>query len=508
MKTKRAAPELNEFRNFTLPASLTGVLILFVILFVALRHDGLTPSTRTSLISLMLTAIVYTLTVTILLARGNLQREPFNWYNSIFTGLGLCLLGIIMPDDLYFFHNLLVTLATLFISIYSGRRAAALMIFLTIAPHMLLHFSQLTLLVEWGRHFGVLVSAGLILTFVARLEDITLAQIDRLEIINNFSRAVAATRERAEIIALLDKTLPATMSTDSYYLGIREGDQIHVPLFFDDGEYFNDERVKLKGTLSGWVIEHQEGLFLPDLRRKINIEDIEVVMAGKSQVSLSWMGAPLTSARFKGLCALGSYKPHAFHRGDMELLTNLAQHTALALENAAIHAEAQERSRLDSLTGVYNHGYFLELLEQQFARAKKADQPFSVIMLDVDHFKQYNDLHGHLIGDEILTRLCNAIRANIKNGDSVGRWGGEEFIICLPNTTGEQALQIAQRIRQTMSGFVVKASDESRIAAPTISQGIAQFPEEATETFKLIDLADKRLYTAKRRGRDQIEPAG
>jgi diguanylate cyclase (GGDEF)-like protein len=127
-------------------------------------------------------------------------------------------------------------------------------------------------------------------------------------------------------------------------------------------------------------------------------------------------------------------------------------------------------------------------------------------MLDIDYFKQYNDTYGHLVGDQILNSLCSAIKQHIKQGDAVGRWGGEEFIISLPNATGEQATQVAKRISETMAGLRVEDREQRTVPVPTVSQGIGMFPSEADEIYRLIDLADRRLYVAKERGRNQIEP--
>ena len=127
-------------------------------------------------------------------------------------------------------------------------------------------------------------------------------------------------------------------------------------------------------------------------------------------------------------------------------------------------------------------------------------------MLDIDYFKLYNDTYGHLVGDQILTSLCSIIKGHIKQGDAVGRWGGEEFIISLPNATGEQALQVAKRIGGTMAQLRVEDREHRTIPVPTVSQGIAVFSAEADEIYRLIDLADRRLYVAKERGRNQIEP--
>jgi diguanylate cyclase (GGDEF)-like protein len=190
----------------------------------------------------------------------------------------------------------------------------------------------------------------------------------------------------------------------------------------------------------------------------------------------------------------------------MELLASLAQHITIALDNTIRHAQVEEQTRLDSLTGVYNHGYFLKKLAEQAMEASSGNMPLSLIMLDIDFFKQYNDTYGHLVGDRILKTLCTAIKHHIKHSDAVGRWGGEEFIISLPGASGLQALQVAERIGETMAALRVEDREQRTIPVPTVSQGIAVYPTEADEIYRLIDLADRRLYVAKVRGRNQVEP--
>lgn len=218
------------------------------------------------------------------------------------------------------------------------------------------------------------------------------------------------------------------------------------------------------------------------------------------------MGVPLQAANVTGVLSLGSYRPNAFDSGDMELLSNLAQHITLALDNTIRHAQLEEQTRLDSLTDVYNHGYFLKKLTEQAQDVAARNTVLSVIMLDIDYFKQYNDTYGHLVGDKVLKTLCTAIKHHIKQTDAVGRWGGEEFVIALPGATGPEALKVAERIGQTMALLRVEDRQQRTIPVPTVSQGIAEFPSEADEIYRLIDLADRRLYVAKQRGRNQIEP--
>jgi diguanylate cyclase (GGDEF)-like protein len=247
-------------------------------------------------------------------------------------------------------------------------------------------------------------------------------------------------------------------------------------------------------------------LFLPDLREDVQLDGVEVFVIGKEKTSLSWIGVPLKAENVTGILALASYTANAFDRADLELLVSLGQHVTLALDNTIRHAQVEKQARLDSMTGIYNHGYFLKVLAKQAEDASRSKIPLSLIMMDIDYFKQYNDTYGHLVGDRILNALCTAIQHHIKQTDAVGRWGGEEFVISLPGATGNQALQIAKRIGETMGALRVEDRDQRAIPMPTVSQGIAVFPHEADEIYRLIDVADKRLYVAKERGRNQIEP--
>jgi diguanylate cyclase (GGDEF)-like protein len=125
-------------------------------------------------------------------------------------------------------------------------------------------------------------------------------------------------------------------------------------------------------------------------------------------------------------------------------------------------------------------------------------------MLDIDYFKQYNDRHGHVIGDEVLRLLVKAIQAHVKKTDIVGRWGGEEFSIGLPGATTDQAYMVAKRVRETLAAVDLRDKNGQPIPNPTVSQGIATFPNHAQNTDQLVDVADIALYQAKHLGRDQV----
>ncbi|HET9911843.1 MAG TPA: sensor domain-containing diguanylate cyclase [Anaerolineales bacterium] len=440
------------------------------------------------------------------IARTTNFRESYGWLNALLSGLSLGLLLYVLPDDLNEIPHILIPLAILAVAIVSGR-AYSYVTLLVIFIMDLLHFfsapGEANNILEFGVPYIVALVA---MEAVLRIEDITQQHIHRLETINKISRQIMLSLETERTISLLDATIQDALEADTYFIGILKGNEIHLDLFYDGGEYFNGAKAPLEGTLSGWIIKNQKELFLPDLRREVELEGVKNYVIGKEKTNLSWMGVPLKGESVIGVIALGSYQPNAFDGADMELLANLAQHITAALDNAIRHAHVEQQAQLDSLTSVYNHGYFLKKLASQAAEASANNLPLSLIMMDIDFFKHYNDTYGHLVGDQLLMMLCTAIKRHLKQSDAVGRWGGEEFIISLPGATGMQALQVAERINQTIATIPIHNREQQTIPAPTVSQGIAVYPMEADEIFRLIDLADRRLYVAKSRGRDQVEP--
>jgi len=434
------------------------------------------------------------------------NKELFAWINAIAGGASLGLLTLILPPQMDILLGVLMIIGVSSSAIVFKRLPAHVLPAIAGAVAFTIRWKQLDSLHEWTTRLGLFICAALAIETIQQLKNLSHRQIKRLEIVNEFSRQITSSLNPQQVMTELNTAIQDALQADTYYVGMVDGDEISLNLFFDNGEYFTDTRVKMEGTLSGWVIENQKELFLPDLRNEVRLPGVKTIIIGKQRTSLSWMGVPMQGEFVKGVIAIASYRPNDFDQSDMELLSNMAQRAALALDNAFRHTLVEEQSHTDSLTGAYNHGYFLKVLEQQAESAQKSGKPLSVIMLDVDYFKQYNDTYGHLAGDEVLTMLCETIRRHIKQADAVGRWGGEEFVISLPNTSGAQAAQVANRIRNSMKLVRVCTQSQDTIPVPTVSQGIAEFPTETNDIIKLIDLADNRLYFAKERGRDQVEP--
>jgi len=506
MKFKRPitsfAPQ--EMRRFVMPLTLAAILMMVGLVVESLFSH---PEPEIYLIVYGIFGAIYIFITNSIFARATLRQNFYNWANSILAGVGLGILFLFIPENLTEIAHILIILGVLAITTLSGRLHAytALLGVLAISlPHNLYNLTNTENLLEY---FMPIFTSIVVMETILRIKGTTQQHIHRLETINKVSRQIMLSLKTEQTMSLLNATIQDALVADTYFIGLVKDNHIHLDLFYDDGEYFNGVKTPLEGTLSGWVIKNQKELFLPDLRDEVELEGVTKHIQGKDKTNLSWIGVPLKAEYVTGIIALGSYQPNAFDRADMELLSSLAQHITLALDNTIRHAQVEEQARLDSMTGVFNHGYFLKQLGEQAEEVSATNEPLSLIMLDVDFFKQFNDIYGHLVGDRILNSLCTAIKQNIKHTDAVGRWGGEEFIISLPGATGEHALDIAKRIGATMASLRVEDRDQRTVPVPTVSQGIAVFPHEANDIYRLIDLADKRLYVAKEHGRNQIEPA-
>jgi diguanylate cyclase (GGDEF)-like protein len=162
------------------------------------------------------------------------------------------------------------------------------------------------------------------------------------------------------------------------------------------------------------------------------------------------------------------------------------------------HDELGRLSTTDTLTGLSNRRHLMNLLTHEIARAKRAAQPFSILMLDVDHFKKYNDSHGHQTGDEVLARVGAVLRNSIRPYDCAARYGGEEFLVMLSATSLDRAMESAERIRKQVRAEPFEGG------AVTISIGVAEFPSQGDTAESVIGQADAALYEAKRAGRDRV----
>jgi len=181
----------------------------------------------------------------------------------------------------------------------------------------------------------------------------------------------------------------------------------------------------------------------------------------------------------------------------------------LAAANEALrekNKQLEELSITDSLTGLYNRTHLMDTLAGEVARSRRHNRPFTLLIMDIDHFKRYNDTYGHLAGDEALRRTGFLLKESVRSSDYAARYGGEEFILILPETGAEDGVEMAERIRNQIAEKEM-GSDGSPLKV-TVSVGVASFPRDGDDPHSLMKRADAALYEAKRRGRNRVVMSG
>jgi diguanylate cyclase (GGDEF)-like protein len=186
------------------------------------------------------------------------------------------------------------------------------------------------------------------------------------------------------------------------------------------------------------------------------------------------------------------------------MLIMLANQAGLAIENSVLYEQTLVRSHTDSLTGLWNHGYFQSRLHTELEKTKANNAALSIVMIDIDDFKVYNDTLGHQLGDKILKELAKTIKDYSRNMDYVCRYGGEEFVIIMSQTSKKEAFTIAEKLREIIERQPFPHEEILPNKRLTVSIGIAAYPEDGTTASSLIDYSDKLLYEAKNKGKNII----
>lgn len=263
------------------------------------------------------------------------------------------------------------------------------------------------------------------------------------------------------------------------------------------------------------AIARKEPLLIPRSRSASSQEGNPVsTEIGYSENGEAWALYPIVlHGRSIGVAQFIRSAARPFTRPEVARLAALVPQAAIAFESVRLRhlmhryqdmmRHYQDMAQTDGLTGLYNHRRSQELLRDEIARASRYQRALSVLMLDVDFFKQFNDTYGHPQGDVLLRSIANILSSCVRSTDFVGRYGGEEFIVILPETAGGDAYILAERIRAAVEAEWFPIGDGYGIHK-TISVGVASFPNDAETAAELLQHADAALYRAKRTGKNRV----
>jgi diguanylate cyclase (GGDEF)-like protein len=240
----------------------------------------------------------------------------------------------------------------------------------------------------------------------------------------------------------------------------------------------------------------------------VDLEDPQTLVKNPELLHIMDLNSGLLIPLCQGVCSHGVIKLFFRERlrFDTEVQTWLLTSAAIlyrSLRRATLYVKAQKMATIDGLTGLYNRRFFMEQLAKEFVRSRRYRNWLSLIIVDIDYFKNYNDANGHLAGDRVLKRVARAIRENVREIDLVARWGGEEFVLLLPEISGENGMVVAEKIRRAVESQRFKNERKQPNRQLTISLGVAQNSTNVKNHLEMFNQADAALYRAKLEGRNR-----
>jgi len=329
--------------------------------------------------------------------------------------------------------------------------------------------------------------------------------LHELSIFHDVAKALTSSLELDAILQTIMQKMAEFFRPDTWSLLMV--DEQRNELYFaiaigEASESVKNLRLKMGEGIAGWVAQHGQTLIVPDVSK-------DPRFAKRIDESTQWetrsiVCLPLRSRhRVLGVIQLVNVTLHNYSESEMFFLNALCDYAAIAIENARAVEQIQELTITDDCTGLYNARHLYKILESEVYRSARYNYEFSVIFIDLDHFKQVNDTHGHLIGSKLLAEIGFAVKSQLRLIDYAFRYGGDEFVVLLPQTDKDQAFVVAKRIQDTLraSQFCKAEGLNLNVRA---SMGMATYPHDASTPRDIIERADEMMYAVKNSTRDSI----
>ncbi len=329
--------------------------------------------------------------------------------------------------------------------------------------------------------------------------------VNDLSILYQVSQRISATIVPEELYDILIDVVVKTLGFQEFALLLysEEARKLHVRAAygFKDNKKIKELTFDLGEGISGRVAESRQPIYIEDTSQNSTYLHYK----GEKMEEGSFLSLPILSHnQILGVMNFARPETHSFSPMDIKLLSSLANQLGVVLENVRLYAKTKELSVTDELTHLYNRRHFQDIFQMEWKRARRFSRSLSLLMIDVDHFKRYNDTYGHLEGDEVLKEISQILINSIREVDTVARYGGEEFAVILTQTTLEEASMVAEKICANIRKHTFKCGSESPESQITISVGVSNLPYDAATIEDLILHADTALYKAKAAGRNCI----
>src|SRR5438309_8498387 len=336
----------------------------------------------------------------------------------------------------------------------------------------------------------------------------TKRQLQEVAIFNDVAKALTSSLNLDSILQTIMDKMAEFFRPDTWSLLMvdEQKDELYFAIAVGDAaETLKTVRLKVGEGIAGWVARHGESLIVPDVYNDPRFSKrIDEMTKWKTR---SIICVPLKAKqRVLGVIQLINAPMETFGDNEMFFLNALCDYAAIAIDNARAVERIQELTITDDCTGLYNARHLYKTLEAEVYRSARFGHEFSVIFIDLDHFKSVNDTHGHLVGSKLLAEVGYLIKSHLRLIDYAFRYGGDEVVILLPQTSKDAALIVAKRLLESMreSRYLLDEMLNLNIRA---SLGLATYPDDAKSAHEIIRQADEMMYSVKNTTRDNIAVA-
>jgi diguanylate cyclase (GGDEF)-like protein len=322
-----------------------------------------------------------------------------------------------------------------------------------------------------------------------------------LMVFHDVARALTSSLDLDSILRAIMLQMEQFFEPESWSLLIVDDQQKNLYYAVEAGKSSADRnlRVGMGEAIAGWVAQHGEPVIVSEPGTDPRFGQLSPV---RSVICI-----PLRSReQTLGVIELLNYRESSLTAQTMAFLQVLCDYAAIAIQNVRAVERIQELTITDDCTGLFNSRHLFAVTDSELERSRRFNFPFSLIFIDLDHFKRVNDLHGHLAGSRLLGEIARTIKHNVRGIDSAFRYGGDEFIVLLPQTGKDAALEVTQRLLSAVrdTKYLLTEGLEVRIMA---SFGVAAYPEDGNTIQEIISEADQMMYLVKNSKRGNIAVA-
>lgn len=332
-------------------------------------------------------------------------------------------------------------------------------------------------------------------------------RVEEINLIHEFSQKIVSTLDLEELYRVIDSFLGDKVGFHEFALLVCNDEENPQEVVIQTARGFADSS-KIRGMqfhagegLTGQVLQTGKYCYIPDTSQ----EPRYLYYKGEHRKDGSFLSIPLLfKGKLVGILNFNRPERDGFSAQDVRFLKTIAVEMAIALVNATLYSRTKELAVRDELTHLYNRRHFQALLNLEIKRADRFGQPVSLLMVDIDRFKRINDTYGHLGGDHRLREFAQLLISSLREVDMVARFGGEEFVIVLPNTSKRDARLVAEKLCFLTRQHLFSQDTAKPLLPFTISLGVASYPIDGQTVESLIKVADLALYQAKENGRDRV----